>query len=171
MTQYLVRAAQISDLPSLLRIERSAAKAFRDIGYPQLADGRATPVEMFEAGLEKGCLWAAIKPDNIPVGFALCALMDNLFYLEDISVDPDFQRRGIGDLLLLAIMEHARFLYCSSVILSTLSTAPWSMAFYRKHGFLVADMEKLPKAVRQQFQIETGLGLPAKDRIVMVKRI
>ena len=166
-----VRAAARRDITDILRIERQAAQAFRDIGYPQLADGAATPINMFETGLDQGFMWVTINEQDTPTGFALASLIGGLFYLEDISVDPQLQRQGLGDALLSRVIEHARFLYCPAVALSTLSTAPWSEPFYRKHGFLRADMNKLPEPIREQFQAETQLGLPAEDRIVMVKRL
>lgn len=171
MIQHKVRSATKDDLTDILRIERDAAQAFRDIGYPQLADGVATPIVLFETGLDQGFLWVSLGDQNTPTGFALASLMDGLFYLEDISVDPEFQRQGLGDALLLKVIDHARFLYCSSVALSTLSKAPWSEPFYRKHGFLRADMDRLPAPIWEQFQAETNTGLPAEDRIVMVKRL
>lgn len=171
MTTHKVRPATSDDLSDISRIERQAAQAFRDIGYPQLADGAATPMAWFEEGLKQGFLWVCVPDNDVPAGFALAGLMDGLFYLEDISVDPQHQRQGLGDAMLRQVIEHAKFLYCSSVVLSTLKSAPWTEPFYHKHGFLAADMDRLPVPVLQKFEDETELGLPANDRIIMVKRL
>ncbi|MEP0521714.1 MAG: GNAT family N-acetyltransferase [Hyphomicrobiales bacterium] len=171
MSSYKVRTAVQDDLSDISRIERQAAQAFRNIGYPQLADGAATPMDWFEEGLDKGFLWVCVDKSNIPLGFALANLMDGLFYLEDISVDPKYQRLGIGDTMLRQVIDHAKFLYCSSVVLSTLISAPWTEPFYRKHGFLEADMERLPAPVLEKFTAETEFGLPANDQMVMVKTL
>lgn len=171
MTTHKVRIAAARDLSDISRVERQAAQAFRDIGYPQLADGAATPIAWFEKGLEQGFLWVCVDEHDVPIGFALASLMDGLFYLEDISVNPQVQRQGVGDALLQQVIDHAKFLYCSSLVLSTLMSAPWTEPFYRKHGFLAADMDRLPAPVLEKFQAETDLGLPAHDRIIMVKRL
>lgn len=171
MTKYNVRTAVARDLNDITHIERQAAQAFRNIGYPELADGAATPLSLFETGLAKGFLWVCIDENEALIGFALASLMGGLFYLEDISVDPEFQRQGVGDALLLQVIDHAKFLYCSAVVLSTLTKAPWTEPFYRKHGFLSADMNRMPAPVLEHFQSETDLGLPAEDRVIMVKRL
>lgn len=166
-----MRLAVARDLSDISRIERQAAQGFGEIGYPQLADGAATPIAWFEKGLEQGFLWVCADAQDTPIGFALASLVDGLFYLEDISVAPQFQRQGVGDALLLKVIDHAQFLYCSSLVLSTLTAPPWTLPFYRKHGFLAADMDRLPAPIQQKFHAETDLGLPAEDRIVMVKRL
>lgn len=175
MSKPAIRAAIADDLPHILNIERRAAVAFADIGYPDIATGAEMPVALFETGLQDGLLWvagdAADHPVDYPVAYALAAIIDGIFYLEDISVDPDHQRKGLGDALVAQIIDHARFLYCSALVLSTLEAAPWSKALYRKHGFLKADMGRLPSAIADRFAAETELGLPAEGRIIMVKRL
>ncbi|WP_306259314.1 GNAT family N-acetyltransferase [Pararhizobium sp. IMCC21322] len=175
MSKTTVRTAIADDLPHILTIERRAAAAFADIGYPDIANGAEMPVALFEAGLQDGLLWvardAADHPPDHPVAYALAAMIDGIFYLEDISVDPDHQRKGLGDALVAKIIDHARFLYCPALVLSTLEAAPWSSALYRKHGFLKADMDRLPTAIAKRFAVETELGLPAEGRIVMVKQL
>lgn len=175
MSAGTIRAAIADDLPHILNIERRAAAAFADIGYPDIATGAAMPLALFETGLQDGLLWvtsdAPDKTIDHPTGYALAAMIDGIFYLEDISVDPDHQRKGLGDALVAKIIDHARFLYCSAVVLSTLEAAPWSTALYRKHGFLAADMGRLPSAIADRFAAETELGLPAEGRIIMVKRL
>lgn len=166
-----IRLATVGDLPQIGAIERRAASAFAEIGYPQLAVGAEMPQALFRAGLTHGLLWVAVDPEDAPVGYALAALDDGFFYLEDISVDPDHQRQGIGNALVQQVIDHARFLYCPAVVLSTLEAAPWSGALYRKHGFLVADMSRLPDALAARFDAETALGLPAEGRVIMVKRL
>lgn len=171
MKPVAIRLATVGDLPQIGAIERRAASAFAEIGYPQLAVGAEMPQALFRAGLTHGLLWVAVDPEDAPVGYALAALDDGFFYLEDISVDPDHQRQGIGDALVQQVIDHARFLYCPAVVLSTLEAAPWSGALYRKHGFLVADMSRLPDVLAARFEAETALGLPAEGRVIMVKRL
>lgn len=171
MSKPSIRTAITDDLPFILKIERRAAAAFADIGYPDIATGAEMPVALFKAGLQDGLLWVASDAADHPVAYALAAIIDGIFYLEDISVDPDHQRKGLGDALVAQIIDHARFLYCSALVLSTLEAAPWSTALYRKHGFLKADMYRLPLAIADRFAAETELGLPAEGRIVMVKRL
>lgn len=171
MSKPTIRTAIADDLPYILNIERRAAVAFADIGYPDIATDAEMPVALFEAGLQDGLLWVAGDAENHPVAYALAAMIDGTFYLEDISVDPDHQRKGLGDALVATIIDHARFLYCPALVLSTLEAVPWSKALYRKHGFLTADMDRLPSAIADRFAAETELGLPAEGRIVMVKRL
>lgn len=167
-----VRSAIADDLSHIMLIERRAAAAFADIGYPDIATGAEMPITLFETGLRDNLLWIATdEEEDQPIGYAVAALIDGIFYLEDISVDPDHQRKGVADMLMAEIITHARFLHCPAVVLSTLDAAPWSKALYRKHGFLAADMARLPAPVSERFEAETALGLPAEGRIIMAKRL
>lgn len=171
MSTPTVRSAVADDLPQILKIERRAAAAFADIGHSDIATGAEMPIALFEVGLKDGLLWVAIDAANHPVGYAPAAMIEGFFYLEDISVDPQHQRKGLGDALVTQIIDHARFLYCPALVLSTLEAAPWSNALYRKHGFLSADMSRLPQAISARLAAETELGLPAEGRVIMVKRL
>ncbi len=59
----------------------------------------------------------------------------NVFEVQQLYVSTDFQRRGVGRLLLDTAAAHARSKGAEGLFLSVWSEADWALSFYRKHGF------------------------------------
>ena len=56
-------------------------------------------------------------------------------YLATIAVEPELQRRGLGELLLLAVLQLARRLPAEIVRLDLRVSNEAALRLYRKHGF------------------------------------
>jgi putative acetyltransferase len=68
-----------------------------------------------------------------------CAMMplgDGAFYLTKMAVDPSFQGRGYGELLLRAALDWARGRRARRVELTSNRKLVPALALYRKHGFV-----------------------------------
>ena len=70
-------------------------------------------------------------------------LSDNasILYVQDILVDPDHQRRGIGRALLERVLE--RYSHCRQKVLMT-DDRPEQKAFYEALGFTRLDLREGP---------------------------
>jgi ribosomal protein S18 acetylase RimI-like enzyme len=72
------------------------------------------------------------------VGFALGHVTQwwdgNEFRVDELGVDPERQRQGIGHQLLLHMERELRAKGCVAIVLLTLRNAP-AQRFYQKHGF------------------------------------
>ena len=91
-----VRAAEARDVAALPGIERRAAELFVAHAVPASElDETRTPEEL-RAALARGDLWVAVDAADAPIGFALCTPLEGSLHLEEIDVDPEHGRRGVG---------------------------------------------------------------------------
>lgn len=116
-------------------------------------------------------VWVAARPDGTPVGFAIAGDLGGAFWIDEISVDPNHGRRGIGTALLKAVIEHARWAFYNAVMLSTFRNVPFNRPWYERHGFMEANPTDLSPVLFNKFTQEVPPGVPASDRLAMVKRL
>ena len=117
-------------------MERAAAELFRPLGLLTLTDdGAGVQSEADHARAIANGLSLVLECNGERAGFAMGEPRDLDVYLQEIDVHPDFQRRGLGAILLNAFIEDARARGAASVILSTFRHVPWNAPFYAKHGF------------------------------------
>ena len=89
-----------------------------------------------------GFLLVAGRP---PIGFVHVLLLDGHAHLEQLSVRPEHQRRGIGTTLVRAAMARARQDGHDRLSLCTYRDVPWNGPFYRSLGFTeVSELAALP---------------------------
>jgi len=81
--------------------------------------------------------WVLVaERDGIPLGFAHVERRDDpaIAWLEDLFVDPDSQRQGIGRLLWEAAFNHARTTGATEI---RLDADPYATTFYERLGAVV----------------------------------
>jgi GNAT superfamily N-acetyltransferase/VanZ family protein len=166
---YRLRAAQERDLPALPGIEARAASLFLDYGIPaEELDDTRSPSELAEA-LAARQLWVAVDAADRPVGFALVAMVGAALHLEEIDVDPEHGRRGIGSALLERVCAEARRSGRDHVTLTTYAHVPWNAPFYERHGFRVLARGELDPPLRDVVDAEAR-RIPAPERRVAMRR-
>ncbi len=65
-----------------------------------------------------------------------CIEADTAIEVQQLYVSPDFQRRGVGGILMASTVDLARRHRVGGVWLSVWSGADWAVAFYEKYGFV-----------------------------------
>jgi len=85
------------------------------------------------------------KLDNVIVGFIFA--YDTLpgtgrVYIQYIAIDPDFQAKGIGALLLSALINKAKKTKCKEVWSLINLDNPQSMKLHQKVGFILTDRKE-----------------------------
>ena len=154
-----VRPARPADLPHLAPIEDSGGPQFEayfgEAIHPVLLspapDGR-------QRAREPGFLlvWAPVE-ESPPVGFVHVLVIDGHAHLEQLSVLPERQRRGIGATLVRAAMAEARAQGFDRLSLCTYRDVPWNGPYYRSLGFSeVTDLAPYEQRLRDK---ERELGL------------
>lgn len=129
----------------------------------------ASPPGRAAALAARGFALVAIDADDRPLGFAHVLEFDARFHLEQLSVDPDAQGRGIGAALLAAAEDGVRARGASVVTLRTFADVPWNAPFYRRHGYVDAD---LPVAMTGLLEAEVRLGLlRVGARVTLAKQV
>ena len=118
-----IRAMTLEDLPSVMRIENTcfsdawSEQSFRD-----------------DLGNENYCYLAATVEDQL-VGYCGYLKAIDTADIVNVAVDPDFQRKGIGGLMLEALMDHGIRNGVSVFFLEVRMTNETAVRLYRKAGF------------------------------------
>jgi len=161
-----------SDAPRRIRPARGADLAhiapIENAGDPQFADhfGEAArpallgpAVDGWERVGRPGFLLVADDGAGTPVGFVHVLEIDGHAHLEQVSVHPDHQHRGVGAALVRAAMAEARARGFPRLSLCTFRDVPWNGPFYRRLGFTeVVEPAPFLQEIRRS---ERDLGLDA----------
>ena len=126
MTALRIRTGIAGDLPALREVFRRASLSNAGDKTALLAHPEA--LLLADAGTTDGRTRVAIMVDRV-VGFATMLKAGGVLELEDLFVDPDWMRRGIGRQLVrdcLTIAREGRI---------DVTANPHSVPFYRAVGF------------------------------------
>ena len=160
-----VRPTRPGDVASLPAIERAAGERFReDPCLAWLADGEVISAEQHLEYAERGLSWLALANDQ-PVGFILAEAHPSSLFIVALSVDLDWQGKGIGRQLIACVADHARTLGLASLTLTTFRDVPWNAPFYARLGF--EKMTTLTPELRQKREEETAHGFAYETRCAM----
>lgn len=166
MGEYVIAPARPSDLRHLPAIELAAARML--VGHANesvLSEVTTLPVLM--AAQAEGRLWVALC-DDTPVGFAHVALLEPaVAHLEEIDVNPNHGRRGLGSRLVAEVCRWAGARGCTAVTLTTFRDVPWNMPFYTRLGFAEVTVDALSPALRAVRDDEMRRGLDWERRVAM----
>jgi predicted N-acetyltransferase YhbS len=166
-SNYRVRPARFEELPLLSRIENSAAVLFLDTPYAFLVNDEPLSLDFVRQQFQAKQVWVAVDCHEIVVGYAIAREVDETLYLQQIDVEPEHGRRGIGSALIKTVCNWAKQQGYEIVSLSTFRDLPWNAPFYSKMGFCPVDEAKLTTGFQQIRLKESEAGLPISDRVIM----
>jgi GNAT superfamily N-acetyltransferase len=132
VTSPVIRAAEPADMPALSAIYRRSSLS-NDGDRPDLL---AHPefLEFSDLAVREGRTRVAIAGDRV-VGFATWLATDaDVVEVEDLFVDPDWMRQGIGRALVLDLIEIARG---AGARRAEVTGNRHALAFYQSVGFTV----------------------------------
>ena len=139
-----LRAARKADIFRLQEIERAAAELFRDSDLIDIDTMAVIPMADHITAIETGISIVA-QVDSRIAGFVMGEMQGDVAYLRELDVDPAYQRRGIGAMLVTAYVTAAKAKAAAPIYLSTFRAPPWNAPFYRRMGFTdVARADYLP---------------------------
>jgi GNAT superfamily N-acetyltransferase len=160
-----VRPTRPGDVTALPAIERAAGERFREVPeLAWLADGEVISAEQHLEYAERGLSWLALVNDR-PAGFILTEAHSSSLFIVELSVDLDWQGKGIGRQLIARVAEHARTLGLASLTLTTFRDVPWNAPFYARLGF--EKMTTLTPELRQKREEEAAHGFAYETRCAM----
>ncbi len=166
---FVIRPAKKSDVHSLPEVEKSSGEVFRAIGMGSVSDMPVTSDETLKAAQKRGHLWVAEFDGDI-AGFALAEMRDGLAHLGEVSVAPQFARKGVGTQLINQVIEWAKSAKSPYLTLTTFRDVPWNAPYYTKLGFSECDAEGFGPDHRDAFEAGRKL-FPDHPRIVMRKPV
>jgi GNAT superfamily N-acetyltransferase len=162
-----IRPARSSDSEALQDIELTAGAEFREIGMPEIADDDPMSVERLTAYAEDGRSWVAVDLEEVPIGYAVVDVIEGFAHVEQISVRPEHQRKGVGTAMLAEIERWAFTNELTALTLSTFEHVSWNAPLYARMGFRKLAEEDLTEGLRAMRKREADQGLDPKKRVVM----
>lgn len=173
MLSYIIRLAKASEIYGLPEVERLAARRF--LPYidqleisADLLEG-LTPISFLRRAQVEHRLWVALPntPESEPIGFVAAKFWPGNCFIIEISVHPDYGRRGVGTALIEACCQGAMSREAKWVSLTTFRYVPWNIPFYEKVGFeIVAEDQQSPE-IQAIVQHEARYGFNQAHRVVM----
>jgi ribosomal protein S18 acetylase RimI-like enzyme len=131
MTRVALRDAVLSDLPALSDVFRRSSLS-NDGDRPNLL-AHPEVLELSDLAVREGRTRAAVADGNI-VGFASWLEAGDGFEIEDLFVDPQWMRQGIGRALVLDLIAIARG---RGIGRAEVTANQHALAFYENVGFVV----------------------------------
>ncbi|GAC1596334.1 MAG: hypothetical protein NVS3B21_20050 [Acidimicrobiales bacterium] len=160
----VIRPATQRDLDSLGPLEHRAATRFDGLGLPGIAG--TLGVERLEAGMREQRLWVAESAGTL-AGFVLASLVDGAAFVDEIDVDPEHGRRGIGAQLMTQVFGWAKACGYPSVTLTTFRDIAWNDRWYHRLGFRTLEPQECGPGVRAIVDLERAQGLDMDRRTIM----
>jgi ribosomal protein S18 acetylase RimI-like enzyme len=165
-----VRSATAVDLTHIAPIEDAGGPQFQELFGDAIEPILLSPATDGRQRASKPgfLLVATLDEQSPPVGFVHVMVIDGHAHLEQLSVLPEQQRKGIGAALTRAAMAEARNQGFDRLSLCTYRDVPWNGPFYRAVGFTeVAEADYAPYE-RGLHDKERELGLDVNGiRVVM----
>lgn len=154
---------------ALRHLEVRAGVRFRDIGMDAIADAEPMTDALLDRHARDGHSWVAIAGDQSdrPIGYLVVEVVDGLGHVEQVSVDPDWQGRGVGRRLVDAAVAWARGEGRPALTLTTFIDVPWNRPLYEHLGFRVLADDELGPELRAVRDHETAAGLDPAQRVCM----
>jgi GNAT superfamily N-acetyltransferase len=166
LRDYTIGLARAGDLPKLQPIERAALGLFPPGLIPDV-EGGDTSLEELRSAQERGRLFVARDARGEPVGFALVELLASGPHLEEIDVQPDHGRRGIGSALVRHVQRWAREDGHRALTLITFRDVPFNQPFYERLGFRALAPAEIPPELDEIAREEGERGFDRARRVAM----
>jgi GNAT superfamily N-acetyltransferase len=166
----MIRAATAADGPVLRHVEVAAGARFAAVGLADVASHDPFTLAELEAYALAGRSWVATAEDVV-IGYTVAGVVDGCAHLDQVSVLPEHQGRGIGRALIERVEDWAREAGLAAITLTTFADVPWNGPLYEHLGYrTLADAELGPqlRAVREE---EARVGLDPDRRVCMRKDV
>lgn len=162
-----IRPATQGDFAALRDLELAAFETLRAAGAIR-GDPTATSDERLQEYLEQGLLFAAYDCDRLARGWSGGYEVRGWLHVAEMDLHPDWQRKGIGRILINTLVEEARTRGLNGATLTTDRLAVFNAPFYQSIGFRFADPHDAPPHLHATLEAEAAAGLDLTRRVAMV---
>lgn len=162
-----IRPARAGDGPALQDVERRAGERFREVGMAAIAADAPPSLATLAAYATAGRSWVAVDEAREPVGYVLVDVVDGAAHVEQVSVRPEEQGRGVGRALLDRVRDWAVAGGRPALTLTTFRDVPWNRPLYQHLGFRVLADDEIGPELRALRATETAHGLDPTTRVCM----
>jgi GNAT superfamily N-acetyltransferase len=159
-----IREARLEDVEPMRDIERAAAAMFAEIGMDDVAEDEPLPRDVLTKYVQRRRAWI-VEIDGKPAGYGLADEVDGCGHLEQVSIRPEYGRRGIGRTLIECVEAWARDEGFPAVTLSTFRDVPWNGPYYARLGFRTLNEDELTPGLRvlRAHEVDHGLDTTARQ--------
>jgi len=109
------------------QVEIASGQRFREVGLDAIADDEPPPAAVFEAYAAAGRAWIAVGPSSGVVGFVIVDMLDGVAHIEQVSVVPAQQGRGVGRALIDQVRRWAGQNGLLALTLTTFNDVRWNV--------------------------------------------
>ncbi len=163
----MIRPARPDDAEPVRAVERAAGRRFEEVGMAPVADAEPMAANRLARYADDGRSWVAVDEAGDVVGYVVVEPVDGCAHVEQLSVGPEHQGRGLGRRLLEQVDEWARREGLAALTLTTFADVPWNRPLYEHLGFrCLAEAELSPGLVAVR-EAEADHGLDPSLRVVM----
>jgi len=161
-----ISPARPEHFAALRAIELAAFETLREAGAVT-GQAVASSLKEFADFSRDGLLLAAFTPDLTPVGFVAGVFENRWLHIAEMDVHPDWQRRGIGRVLMQALLSTGQQRGLAGATLTTDNMAAFNAKFYATLGFEIVEGESCPLHLRSHKEEEVEMGFDPARRVGM----
>ncbi|URN97397.1 GNAT family N-acetyltransferase [Leclercia adecarboxylata] len=158
--------AQFAHFAALRAIELAAFETLRGAGAVT-GQAVANSLQAFCDFSRDGLLLAAFTADSTPVGFVAGTFENRWLHIAEMDVHPDWQGKGIGRVLMLAVLASGRQRGLAGATLTTDKLAAFNAKFYASLGFEIVEGGSCPPHLISQREEEIEQGFDPARRVGM----
>ena len=141
MTTIAVRAARAGDAPALAALSTA-------LGYPADAEQIAVRLDVLGERGQREAVFVAVDERDTAIGFVHIAVREELVLpaygmVEGLDIEPDWQRRGVGRVLMAAAEAWAAARGVGFVKVRTRTERAAAHAFYEGLGYETVKEQKV----------------------------
>ncbi len=166
-----VRRATAGDGPALRDLERRAGARFAEIGMAEVAADEPASLEHLAGVAADGRSAVAVASVGEVIGYVLVDRVDGAAHVEQVSVDPAHQGRGVGRALLGWVEDWARGEGCRALTLTTFRDVPWNAPLYAHLGFGEVAPDEIGPGLAAVVSEEAAHGLDPSARVCMRREV
>ena len=158
------------DLERVREIERAAGRLFAEAGMTEVAAHEPASADELRGYVRGERAWVAVDEADVPLGFVRADVVDGSAYIAELSVVPEFQRRGLGRRLVDEVAGWARARGLTALTLTTFRKVPWNARYYERLGFGALGETDLPPGLATIREREAERGLDREGPRVAMRR-
>lgn len=166
----MIRLGTKDDISSMQEIEVSAGSMFAAIGMHAVAEDPPFSRDVLAGYIAGGRAWVALV-EGEPAGYVVIDVVDGRAHIEQLSVDPAHQRKGIGRQLVERVAMWAAASDLDAITLTTFRDVPWNGPYYERLGFRAVALGNLSSGLVALREREAADGLDPALRVCMVRPV
>jgi ribosomal protein S18 acetylase RimI-like enzyme len=140
---FVVRKAVEADIPQIKEVSKEAFDIYREgAGLKEIVGSLQETYEDLKVEIENKLVWVALLDDIVVGSVRVQINADKTAYLSRFGVKGDYQKNGIGKILINAVDRSMKLLGITNLYLHTASRMLSLVRFYYGRGFYIESTTK-----------------------------